>query len=763
MSARDVILELERVSVHYGAHEALHEVSFSLERGEMFGLIGPDGAGKTSCLRSVLGLQRPSAGRITVFGLDPWVHRRRLSARVGYLSQRFSIYGDLSIDENVAFFAEAHGVRDWRPRRDELLARLKLESFRARLADRLSGGMKQKLALACTLVHTPELLILDEPTTGVDPVSRREFWRILGELQREGLTLIVTTPYLDEAERCQRVGLIDRGHLLGIDPPASIRASERRTLVELIARPRRQVQELLEHSPLTNEVEVFGERLHVTLAEGTHDPEQLRMELAAAGAEVDSLRAISPSLEDVFIARLRAREAEARSGSLTRGALLLATTLLGGTLSLSGLSSAARAEESATTDTLHLSLEQAITEATARSSKLAALDARLDAARGASQTARAGRFPTLNVSAGYSRLSEVDPFSLTLPVVGKMELFPNPSDRYRARAGATWPLFTGGRIGAAIDAAIEVETASGAARQSGRLDLVLETTNAYWGLVTAREEARVAREGARTLGAHLNDAEKRAEVGLAARSDLLAVEVERDRAELARLAAESRAADAEDELRRLLARDNAILPRDSLALTPSATEAVTALRERARTANPDRVALDARMRAAEAKVRAARGALWPQAALNAGYDYSRPNPRFVPSRDQWDDSWDVSVSLSLDLWNGGKTSGEIRTARGEAMAARADLDDFDRRLDREVGTRARNFETAVAAARVAESAVASARENLRVSQDRYQSGVITSSELLDAETSLLRAELERTSALARVHVAAVALDRVVGR
>ncbi|MFN8547258.1 MAG: TolC family protein [Candidatus Eisenbacteria bacterium] len=761
MSTRDLLLELDGVSVQYGEQRALHGVSFALERGEMFGLIGPDGAGKTSCLRSILGLQHPSAGQIRVFGLDPWIHRRALSARVGYLSQRFSIYGDLTIDENVAFFAEAHGVHDWRPRRDELLARLKLESFRARLADRLSGGMKQKLALACTLVHTPELLVLDEPTTGVDPVSRREFWRILGELQREGLTLIVTTPYLDEAERCQRVGLIDRGHLLGVDPPASIRASERRTMVELIARPRRQVQELLEHSALTNEVEVFGERLHVTLAEGNHDPEALRRELSAGGATVDSLRAISPSLEDVFIARLRARETEARSASPSLGALLLAASLISG--ALSGLTTMARAQSGIAADTLHLSLEQAITEATARSSRLAALDARADAARGGVQAARAGRFPTVNLSAGYSRLSEVDPFSLTLPVGGKLELFPNPSDRYRARAGATWPLFTGGRIGAAIDAAEQGATASHEARESGRLDLVLETTNAYWSLVTAREEARVSREGARTLDAHFLDAEKRVEVGLAARNDLLAVEVERDRAELARIAAESRAADAEDELRRLLARDEAIVPRDSLTLSPPEPQAIAALKARAREGNPDRAALQARARAAEAKVRGARGTLWPQAALNAGYDYARPNPRFVPSRDQWDDSWDVSLSVSLDLWNGGKTSGEIRAARGEAMAARADLDDFDRRLDREVGTRARNLETAVAASRVAESAVASARENLRVSQDRYRTGVITSSELLDAETSLLRAELERTSALARVHVAAVALDRVVGR
>ncbi len=171
----EVIVAFQDVTHRYGKLTAVDHVSFEVKRGEMFGLIGPDGAGKTTSLRSVLGLLSPTSGSIRVFGQDPWIARRALSARLGYLSQRFSIYGDLTIDENIGFFAEAHGVNDWRPRREELLERLRLKAFRTRLAERLSGGMKQKLALACTLIHTPELLVLDEPTTGVDPVSRREF------------------------------------------------------------------------------------------------------------------------------------------------------------------------------------------------------------------------------------------------------------------------------------------------------------------------------------------------------------------------------------------------------------------------------------------------------------------------------------------------------------------------------------------------------------------------------------------------------------
>jgi ABC-2 type transport system ATP-binding protein len=187
----------------------------------MFGLIGPDGAGKTTTLRVVLGLLAPSQGTVGTCGLDPLRQSVELSRRVGYLSQRFSLYGDLSVDENVAFFAAIHGVPAWKPRRDELLDMLRMAPFRDRLAERLSGGMRQKLALACTLIHTPELLVLDEPTTGVDPVSRRDFWRILARLQRQGLTLLLTTPYLDEAERCQRIALMDRSRILRLTPEAA--------------------------------------------------------------------------------------------------------------------------------------------------------------------------------------------------------------------------------------------------------------------------------------------------------------------------------------------------------------------------------------------------------------------------------------------------------------------------------------------------------------------------------------------------------------
>jgi ABC-2 type transport system ATP-binding protein len=303
---------VEGLTRRYGTLTAVSAVSFEVRRAEMFGLIGPDGAGKTTILRTVLGLLAPDEGHVATCGLDPRRDHRDLSGRVGYLSQRFSLYGDLTVDENIAFFAEIHGVPGFEQRRDELLDMVRMTAFRARLAERLSGGMKQKLALVCTLVHTPELLVLDEPTTGVDPVSRRDFWRLLARLQRQGLTILLTTPYLDEAERCTRVALIDRGRLLALETPDALRAGHKGAIVEVVARPRRRAMELL-GAQAGHEVEVFGERLHVAMPEvPTAGAEAAARELTeglrAAGLEVELARPVVPTLEDVFIRRVRAAE-----------------------------------------------------------------------------------------------------------------------------------------------------------------------------------------------------------------------------------------------------------------------------------------------------------------------------------------------------------------------------------------------------------------------------------------------------------------------
>ena len=313
MSAEPIVdppVRVAELRKSYAGVVAVDGVSFEVAGGEMFGLIGPDGAGKTTTLRAVLGLLAPDGGVVTTCGLEPLRKRRVLSARIGYLPQRFSLYGDLTVDENIAFFARIHAVAAWRPRRDELLELLRMTAFRDRLADRLSGGMKQKLALACTLIHTPELLVLDEPTTGVDPVSRRDFWRILSRLQRTGLTILLTTPYLDEAERCARVALMDRGRILVADAPLRLRDGWKGSMLELLAFPKERAREFLSAAEGVSDIQIFGERLHVALPsidgkDATRAALELALRLTASGIVVESSRAVLPTLEDVFIARVR--------------------------------------------------------------------------------------------------------------------------------------------------------------------------------------------------------------------------------------------------------------------------------------------------------------------------------------------------------------------------------------------------------------------------------------------------------------------------
>jgi len=301
----DLAITFDRVTRRFGAVEAVRDLSFEVRRGEMFGLIGPDGAGKTTTIRLLCGLLRPGAGTIRVLGSDPVRQHGALTRSVGYLSQRFSLYGDLSIDENIAFFAEIHGVGAYQATRDRLLEMTQLAPFRDRLADRLSGGMKQKLALACTLVHEPEAIILDEPTTGVDPVSRREFWKLLSEFLSQGMTILMATPYLDEAERCSRVALLDRGRLLAIDTPGRLRALLPGVILEVIAQPQRAALDALARVPGVIEAQTFGERIHVRLsAEREPEADQVLALLARAGLAVTSVRRVPSSLEDVFISRV---------------------------------------------------------------------------------------------------------------------------------------------------------------------------------------------------------------------------------------------------------------------------------------------------------------------------------------------------------------------------------------------------------------------------------------------------------------------------
>ena len=297
------VVAVEGLRKTFGGTTALAGISFDVSAGEMFGVIGPDGAGKTTTMRAVCGLLSPDGGTVRVFGADPFRERRKAAASIGYVSQRFTLYGDLSIDENVEFFARIHGVHDFASRRSRLLALTGLEPFRRRLASKLSGGMKQKLALACTLVHEPPILVLDEPTTGVDPVSRREFWKLLAEFTGQGLTIVFATPYLDEAERCHRVALIAGGRLLALDAPGRLQEAAAGALVEVVASPIRRALDVVRGAVGSDRVQLFGDRLHVLLVnEREYAP--VARALGDAGIDVAAWRVIPHTLEDVFIDRL---------------------------------------------------------------------------------------------------------------------------------------------------------------------------------------------------------------------------------------------------------------------------------------------------------------------------------------------------------------------------------------------------------------------------------------------------------------------------
>lgn len=287
----------------YGAQIALAGVTLSIREGERFGLIGPDGAGKSSLMRILCGLLRADHGSFTLCGLDGSRDLRAIKSSIGYMPQRFSLYPDLTVAENLRFFADLFTVP--RKEREERLERLyrfsRLKPFAARRAAALSGGMKQKLALSCALIHTPRVLILDEPTTGVDPVSRREFWDILSELSRDGTTILVSTPYMDEAARCDRIAFIHHGRLLAVDTPAGIPGRFPLTILEFRGRrfPVRHDDVLRVRGVAS--VRLLGDRLRVACESREAVERSVRDTLERGGAEVLSVRTDTPSIEDTFV------------------------------------------------------------------------------------------------------------------------------------------------------------------------------------------------------------------------------------------------------------------------------------------------------------------------------------------------------------------------------------------------------------------------------------------------------------------------------
>lgn len=261
--------------------------------------MGPDGAGKTTLIRMLCGLIKPDSGTAELLGYDLLKQTGKIKDEIGYLSQKFSLYADLTIDENIEFFAELHGVKNYKARRNELLEFTRLEQFRSRLAGRLSGGMKQKLALACTLIHKPKIIFLDEPTTGVDPVSRRDFWKILSELHNEGVTIVISTPYMDEAERFNKIAMVNNGRLLMNDSPAAIKGSMGKIIAEIVTDNLRETYNIL-LSRHSDEAQLFGDRIDIAL---NNEEEFSKIEFILSENNIKLINSrIKPvSLENVFI------------------------------------------------------------------------------------------------------------------------------------------------------------------------------------------------------------------------------------------------------------------------------------------------------------------------------------------------------------------------------------------------------------------------------------------------------------------------------
>lgn len=299
-------IKLLRLTRSFGAVRAVEDLTFGIAQGEIFGLVGPDGAGKTTTMRLLTGVMEPTGGEAWVMGKHVVRDAEAVKEDIGYMSQRFGLYPDLTVDENIQFYADLYGVptKGREHKIHELLSFSNLTPFKKRQAGRLSGGMKQKLGLACALIHTPKVLFLDEPTNGVDPVSRRDFWRILYSLLKEGVTIFVSTAYLDEAERCHRVALLHQGRLLACDTPDQVKTLMRGTILEIRVSRAREAAALLKQRVRAESIGLFGDRIHVVTMDRAQTAQEVPAVLQAEGFTLHGLRPIEPSLEDVFVSVL---------------------------------------------------------------------------------------------------------------------------------------------------------------------------------------------------------------------------------------------------------------------------------------------------------------------------------------------------------------------------------------------------------------------------------------------------------------------------
>ena len=584
----------------------------------------------------------PGSVRILGHDLDrelPWVKEH-----IGYLSQRFSLYGDLTVDENIEFFARLHGVRELRDRREELLSFTRLLGFRGRLAERLSGGMKQKLALACTLVHRPRIILLDEPTTGVDPVSRREFWIILSQLMREGITIVMSTPYLDEAERASRVGLMNGGLLMAAESPARIKASMSGAVLEIVCADIRTGQlapaahrGAAGRAAFRRPLECRrGGRAH---GGGGH----------ASGARGCRASRSPPSVSSPPAWRTRSSPwSEAKARSVMKGSIVavLALVLFAAGPGVAG-AQAARVVD--LEECLRLGFAA---DAGLRSDELQTViaDARLREMQGQ-------YVPSVALQAGYSRLSDVAPGSLSVdlgaPIGSRTLTFPTPLVNSTSfGVSVQQPLFTGRRIASSIRQAEALRDSDRGDLARGRLELRYAITEAYWDFAKARTQEQAISESVTQAETHLADARKLRDQGMATNNDVLQAQMRLEDAQIEMGSAASYRQIARVRLAQAIGLSwNADLdiPRDIPQSIQPPRESLEGLVARALAARPEIQSAHSRVSAGQASVELARSGLFPGIFLTGGYTLADPNQRVFPQVDQFTGTWTVGIMASIDI------------------------------------------------------------------------------------------------------------------
>lgn len=303
-------IQTSHLTKTFGSQTAVKEMNLEVKVGEIFGLVGPDASGKTTTLRMLCGILPPDSGEAKVAGYDILKEAESLKEKVGYLPQRFGLYGDLTVLENIHFYGDLYQVprRERKERIERLLQFANLKPFTKRRAQDLSGGMKQKLGLICALIHTPQILFLDEPTTGVDPLSRRDFWIVLYELLKEGVTILFSTSYLDEAERCNRIGLIFQGELMIVDTPSAVKAQLGGTILELRMENHQKAMRWLEGMEFIKNLVLSGDKIHILVEDRFKAEKKIRSTLRERGIEIFTLEETQPSLEDAFVSIIQERK-----------------------------------------------------------------------------------------------------------------------------------------------------------------------------------------------------------------------------------------------------------------------------------------------------------------------------------------------------------------------------------------------------------------------------------------------------------------------